>query len=79
MRLTVDDLMANGVRFTPGIGARVLTRPGGIRGLAADALDALVTAQLTPLVHPSFPLADAADAHRAIESRATMGKVVLIP
>jgi NADPH2:quinone reductase len=79
MRLGIDDLMANGVRFTPGIGARVVTRPGGIRGLAADALDALATARLTPLVHPPFPLADAADAHREIESRATMGKVVLVP
>ena len=79
MRLSVDDLMARGVRFTPGIGSRVMARRGGIRGLSADALDALTTGHLTPLVHPPFPLADAADAHRAIEARATIGKVVLVP
>ena len=56
-----------------------MARPGGIRSLSADALDALASGRLTPLVHPPFPLADAAVAHPAIESRATMGKVVLMP
>jgi NADPH2:quinone reductase len=56
-----------------------MARQGGVRGLSADALDALASGRLAPLVHPPFPLADATDAHRAIESRATMGKVVLIP
>jgi NADPH2:quinone reductase len=27
----------------------------------------------------SYPLAQAADAHRALETRATMGKVLLVP
>lgn len=34
---------------------------------------------LTPVVRHRFPLAEAAAAHRQIESRATTGKVVLIP
>ena len=39
----------------------------------------LVLERLTPLVHPPFPLADAAGAHRALEARETAGKVVLVP
>jgi NADPH2:quinone reductase len=35
--------------------------------------------QLVPLVGPHFALADAADAHRAMEARATVGKTVLVP
>ena len=30
-------------------------------------------------VGATFPLADAADAHRALESRSTTGKVLLLP
>ena len=62
-----------------GIGAAVVSRPGGIRGLSQAALDELAAGRLRPLVNPPFALADAADAHRAIESRATIGKVVLAP
>jgi NADPH2:quinone reductase len=56
-----------------------MSRPGGIRAYANDALDALSAGQLTPLVHPPFPLAKASEAHRALEARATTGKVVLVP
>ncbi|MEV0299248.1 zinc-binding dehydrogenase [Nocardia sp. NPDC050710] len=35
--------------------------------------------QLRPAVHAEFPLAEAAHAHTAIETRANLGKVVLIP
>jgi NADPH2:quinone reductase len=77
--LSATDLYESGVAVTAGIGPRVVNRPGGIRELAAAALDELAAGRLTPLVNPPFALADAADAHRAIESRATMGKVVLVP
>lgn len=52
--------------------------PEGMRALETEALDAAANGRLRPAVQP-FPLADAAGAHRALESRATMGKVVLIP
>jgi NADPH2:quinone reductase len=57
----------------------MMGRPGGIQGLAAGALAELAAGRLTPLVHPPYALAEAAAAHRALEGRATIGKVVLVP
>jgi NADPH:quinone reductase len=79
MPLTVGDLYTTGVAIAAGIGAAVVSRPGGIRGLSEAALDELAAGRLRPLVNPPFALADASNAHRAIESRATIGKVVLAP
>ncbi|HWI74000.1 MAG TPA: zinc-binding dehydrogenase [Baekduia sp.] len=56
-----------------------LPRPTDLRALETAALDAVATGALTPLVGPPFALADAAAAHTALESRATVGKVVLLP
>jgi NADPH2:quinone reductase len=79
MPLSAGDLYASGVTVTAAIGARMMSRPEGIRAYARDALDALAAGRLRPLVHPPFPLAKASEAHRALESRATTGKVVLVP
>lgn len=79
LSLTAGDLFASGVTITPGIGAAITGRPGGIRSLSAEALAALAAGRLVPLVHPPFALADASEAHRAIEARATIGKVILVP
>jgi NADPH2:quinone reductase len=79
MVLTADDLFTTGVTVTAAVGPRMTARPGGIRGLAEQALSELEAGRLVPLVNPPFPLAAAADAHRALEGRATTGKVVLVP
>ena len=57
------------------------SRPGAIRTFAEEALGEPAAGRLTPLVHPPFPLAEAGEAHRAIEARATTTttKVVLLP
>lgn len=54
-------------------------RPGAIRAYADDALGAVADGYLRPVVNAVFPLAKAGEAHRAIEARATTGKVVLVP
>ena len=46
---------------------------------AGELFDAVLAGTLDVRVGARFPLADAADAHRAIESRATTGKVLLLP
>jgi NADPH:quinone reductase len=53
-------------------------RPGGVRDLEEQALAAAADGRLVPLVQ-RFALAQAASAHEAIESRATVGKTVLVP
>lgn len=77
-RLSAEDLYARGITASVPIGPRLLKRPGGLRDLEERALAALAQHKLAPPVQ-RFPLADAAAAHAAIETRATMGKVVLVP
>lgn len=79
LALTTADLAARSLRATWALGPRMLGRPGGIRALETRALAEAAAGRLVPLVDDPFPLADAAAAHRAIEGRATIGKVVLTP
>ncbi|GHF79964.1 zinc-binding dehydrogenase [Streptomyces griseosporeus] len=63
------------------LGPAMLARAGGpdpLRTLELRALTEAAEGRLTPAVH-RFPLAEAAAAHRALETRRTTGKVVLEP
>lgn len=51
---------------------------GDLRTLTETALEHGATGGLTPLIGRRFPLEQAADAHRAIENRATVGKTLLV-
>jgi NADPH2:quinone reductase len=73
--LTTADILA-GQTVTGSLGSRIMQRPGGLRSLEAEALAAVTDGTLTPAIDP-FPLAGAAAAHAALESRGTTGKVVL--
>jgi NADPH:quinone reductase len=77
--ITTGDLYRLGIRADAAIGPRMLQRPGGLRELETAALQAAAEGRLVPVVNDTFPLADAAGAHRALEARRTTGKVVLIP
>lgn len=78
MPLETADLFARGVAVSAAIGPRLFARPGGIQRLAELAIERLEAGAWSPVVD-RFPLADAADAHRALSDRRTTGKVVLIP
>lgn len=79
IRLSAEDLFANGISVTAAPDPRLLRRPGGLRQLEERSLAAAASGDLRPLIGPHFRLAEAAKAHRAIETRATVGKTVLVP
>jgi len=78
--LSTGDLYKRGITVSAAIGARIIQRPGSLRSLENSALEAAAEGRLTPVIGQRFALlADAAAAHEAIESRATMGKTLLHP
>ncbi|MCB0862164.1 MAG: zinc-binding dehydrogenase [Solirubrobacterales bacterium] len=48
-----------------------------LREIMAGLFELVQAGQLTPTLGPTFPLAEAAEAHRAVEARTGVGKVVL--
>ncbi|MBI4899373.1 MAG: quinone oxidoreductase [Actinobacteria bacterium] len=50
-----------------------------LRWRGDEVFEAVRTGKLTVRIGARFPLADAAEAHRALEGRETTGKVVLVP
>jgi NADPH2:quinone reductase len=75
VRLTTEDLMARGLSATWAIGPKLMRK---LRTLETAALEESIEGRWAPLL-TTYPLAKAADAHRALENRETVGKVVLIP
>lgn len=75
VQLTTEDLMNRGLSATWAIGPKLMRK---LRALETAALRESIEGRWAPLV-TSFPLAKAADAHRALENRETVGKVVLMP
>jgi NADPH:quinone reductase len=77
--LSAMDIFARGLTVGVAVGPKLLSRPGGLRELETRSLEAAATGRLVPLIGQAFPLARAAEAHTALETRATMGKTVLKP
>ncbi|WP_227982521.1 zinc-binding dehydrogenase [Nocardia spumae] len=71
-------LAARGITSRSTLGPAMLERGGGIAALETRALAEAASGRLRPAVH-RFALTDAAAAHRALERRATVGKVILEP
>jgi NADPH:quinone reductase-like Zn-dependent oxidoreductase len=82
LELTEDELAGRGITSRAVLGSpewrALIGAPGGLRGLEDEAMAAAASGRLVPLVQ-TFPLAEAATAHQALETRGTMGKVVLVP
>jgi NADPH:quinone reductase-like Zn-dependent oxidoreductase len=75
------ELAERRITSRPVLGPALFERIGGrenLRVLEDESLAHAAAGTLVPLVH-RFPLAEAARAHRALETRATIGKVVLVP
>lgn len=53
--------------------------PATLREMAADLLGKVATGAVRPRVERTLPLEEAAEAHRALEARETVGSTVLIP
>ncbi|MFI9010748.1 zinc-binding dehydrogenase [Actinosynnema sp. NPDC053489] len=76
-RIETADLYRLGITASVVVGPRMM-KGTSLRGLEELSLRALAEGRLTPLT-TTFPLSQAAEAHVALESRATVGKVVLKP
>jgi NADPH2:quinone reductase len=73
-------LSAKGSLFLtrPSLGHYLLTRQE-LEWRAGDVLSWVASGKLTIRIHRSYPLAEAAQAHRDLEGRKTIGKLLLIP
>jgi len=77
--LRTADLYERGITVSSAIGARLVGRPGGHRSLEQSALKAAADGWLSPLIGHVYSLDEAADAHRSLAARTTIGKTVLRP
>jgi NADPH2:quinone reductase len=78
--LTSTEILRRGLSVT-GYGGRAL-RPGWAahaRELVEEALRLAADGRLVPTIGQTFPLERADEAHAAVESRATIGKTLLLP
>jgi NADPH2:quinone reductase len=72
-------LAKNAVFLTrPGLGQYTATR-AELLGRAGDVFGWVLSGQLTLRIHQTLPLKDAGQAHRLLEGRKTVGKVLLLP
>ncbi|GAB3230371.1 zinc-binding dehydrogenase [Glycomyces halotolerans] len=76
--LSAGDIVEGGLTVSSALGPKLLERMGGLREVEARALAELAAGRLVPAVQ-RFALAEAEKAHRALEDRDTVGKVVLVP
>jgi NADPH:quinone reductase len=70
-----DELRDRGVSLIRG----AVPDAAQMAALSAEAIQLAATGELRPIIGQKLPLARAADAHRAIEARATIGKTLLVP
>jgi NADPH2:quinone reductase len=65
--------------FTRPMLAHYTRTPAEVRARAADLFAWIASGALNVRIGATFPLTAAAESHRALEGRATIGKVLLLP
>jgi len=75
-QVTAMDLMARGLTYTGCGGPAWLA---GVAARRAAALDRAAAGTLRPLIDRVLPLREAAQAHRLVQDRATVGTIILRP
>jgi NADPH2:quinone reductase len=77
---SLSELQSRGSLYVtrPTLATYSATRPE-LEAMAADLFDVVASGQVKIDVNQKFPLAQAAEAHRALESRKTTGSTILIP
>lgn len=79
LTFTDEEQAERGITSESVLGPVMIQKAGGdVRNLETRSLAEAAAGRLCPAVQ-HFPLAEAAAAHRALETRGTMGKVVLVP
>ena len=73
--ITEDELSERGVVLLRGASPD----PARMVALSAEAIRAAAAGEIRPVIGQKLPLANAAEAHRAIEARDTIGKTLLVP
>ena len=78
--VTLTDLAAKGSLYVtrPSLMTHLAERASE-EEMAADLFEMLRSGKVQPMIGQRFALSDAAEAHRALESRATTGSIVLEP
>jgi NADPH2:quinone reductase len=61
------------------LGAEMVLNPERTHALVARLIERVASGELRVVIDRTFPLADAAEAHRYIESRKAFGRVLLVP
>jgi len=77
---SLNELASRGSLYItrPSLGAYAATRPE-LEAMAADLFQMVASGKVKVDIRQRFPLADAAQAHIALESRRTTGSTILLP
>lgn len=76
---TLDVLRTKTIFVTRPGGGSYPNTPEALERRRTDLFNWLQSGELKVHIHRKYPLKDAADAHRALEGRETIGKVLLVP
>jgi NADPH:quinone reductase len=77
--LDAHAITTRGLTVTGALGAVVRKPDAQQREDALEALAAAARGELRPRIHARHPLSQAADAHRELEGRESVGAIVLVP